>query len=892
MADKLAPQDKPTKSNNSASGNKLKAGKVDDVISKGKTMTGSKPDEININPIQEEAEKHAVIAFGRFNPPTTGHEKLIHKVESTAKEKGGEAHIIASHSEGTSKNPVPKEAKVGYIKKVAAKGTHVSSSSSDSHSLLHQATKLHKQGVKHLTMVAGSDRVDEYKHLLNKYNDVPSKHGHYNFKSINVVSAGHRDPDAEGTTGMSGTKMRSLAHSGDTEGFKKGLPKALHQHANEIVNHIKSVKEDIDSDFYNLIAEINVQQRLKRGMIMRRYESKIEGARKRALMRRAGSKVIVSRARKLAIKKMKMRFSGGRDPETLSNMEKQRIEAIVNKRKTAIRRLTMRLIPQVRKKDASRFHKEDLDLSNLNESQDFLYALYEVALEEIDRNDTSKRERGTDSLTKIYKDDTPGKKDTAIDAINNKNNPGYFKKRNAKEKAKDNAEKQEKQSVSEEGAVNSAGGGAVRGMGYVSGIGDGESPNYQGANIADADTKDNLLKKVVAIHQAMHGVKESVDDVFEEKFGKWREAVPRSGQDRHDIDLVVRKGEDRKTDDRPYRQQSINKKVTEAKAPKWDEKEFKLVRPGMWRHHTGDSSIHYGGDNKSYTVMHGNDRDPVKYKTLGGAQKAVRAKYVKEAKQDREYDYEGENQIDEKYGKGYVSAASKIEKAMKAKGVEPNSSDKYRQEMEKNSAAYQAILDKEASAKKKTNEDFENIFELTTTSDIPVWEKPRPKGKSHKLSTSEKAMAKARARAAGRPYPNLIDNMAVAKEETGCSIEEWNEELGLTEDNFTPVGNELYEDWNEIEEEAEHQGHKVKLGKPFLTPGGPKKRSVYVKNVSGNVVKVNFGDPHLSIKRDQPTRKASYRARHHCETPGPRWKANYWSCKYWSSTPTTQLDKG
>lgn len=82
-------------------------------------------------------------------------------------------------------------------------------------------------------------------------------------------------------------------------------------------------------------------------------------------------------------------------------------------------------------------------------------------------------------------------------------------------------------------------------------------------------------------------------------------------------------------------------------------------------------------------------------------------------------------------------------------------------------------------------------------------------------------------------------------------------------------------------EEAEYRGRKVKLGKPFLTPGGPKKRSVYVKNAKGNVVKVNFGDPNMKIKKNIPARRKSYRARHHCQNPGPRWKANYWSCRAW-----------
>ena len=81
--------------------------------------------------------------------------------------------------------------------------------------------------------------------------------------------------------------------------------------------------------------------------------------------------------------------------------------------------------------------------------------------------------------------------------------------------------------------------------------------------------------------------------------------------------------------------------------------------------------------------------------------------------------------------------------------------------------------------------------------------------------------------------------------------------------------------------EAEYKGRKVKLGKPFLTPDGPKKRSVYVKNAKGNVVKVNFGDPNMRIKKNIPSHRKSFRARHHCETPGPRDRPRYWSCKFW-----------
>jgi hypothetical protein len=85
----------------------------------------------------------------------------------------------------------------------------------------------------------------------------------------------------------------------------------------------------------------------------------------------------------------------------------------------------------------------------------------------------------------------------------------------------------------------------------------------------------------------------------------------------------------------------------------------------------------------------------------------------------------------------------------------------------------------------------------------------------------------------------------------------------------------------EHSESSEYQGRKVTLNKPFRTPSGPKKFAVYVKNESGNVVIVRFGDPNMKIKKNIPERRRSFRARHNCDNPGPKWKARYWSCKAW-----------
>lgn len=90
-------------------------------------------------------------------------------------------------------------------------------------------------------------------------------------------------------------------------------------------------------------------------------------------------------------------------------------------------------------------------------------------------------------------------------------------------------------------------------------------------------------------------------------------------------------------------------------------------------------------------------------------------------------------------------------------------------------------------------------------------------------------------------------------------------------------------------ETAEYKGKKVKLNIPFRIYSEKKKFAVYVKNENGNVVKVKFGDPNLSIKRHNPERRKSFRARHRCDSPGPKWKAKYWSCKFWSNKPVGDM---
>jgi hypothetical protein len=229
--------------------------------------------------------------------------------------------------------------------------------------------------------------------------------------------------------------------------------------------NINPMQEAINSEFENYfetdLNELNIQQRMKKALNIRKIENRLQLAKKRALLRRGSGKTIARRAKVLAIKTLKSKLAGNRDPSTLSPMEKQRVEDILKQRKGAVNRLALRLIPQTRKKEAKRFLKtEEFDLTDIHESIEIMDEMINSM-----RKDTHKRDEGTSTLVKIYKKDTPG------------------------------------------------------------------------------ETK-------------------TVDEDFESFMeAETREALPRSGQPRKTIDLVVRSAVDRKMSSKPYRQQELQKKI-------------------------------------------------------------------------------------------------------------------------------------------------------------------------------------------------------------------------------------------------------------------------------------------------------------------------------------------
>ena len=181
----------------------------------------------------EARRKSMAFTFGRFNPPTIGHEKLINKVASV---RADDYRIYLSRSEDAKKNPLGANEKLNVMKSMFPRHARKIEINT-TNMILDICSMLYKQGVTEIFMVVGSDRVREFETIINKYNDIKSRHGHYNFDNVNVLSAGERDPDAEGASGMSASKMRAAASKGDLASFKRGLPRGVN--ANDLMKKVR-----------------------------------------------------------------------------------------------------------------------------------------------------------------------------------------------------------------------------------------------------------------------------------------------------------------------------------------------------------------------------------------------------------------------------------------------------------------------------------------------------------------------------------------------------------------------------------------------------------------------------------------------------------------------------
>lgn len=338
--------------------------------------------------------KKAVIGWGRLNPVTSGHELLINKVLSVAKRERAEPRMYLSHTQNAKKDPLQYRDKITMAKK--AFGQVIKQSTS--RTLIQLMQELQRNGFTDVVMVAGSDRLREYNTLLNKYNGKD-----YTFDSIKVVSAGQRDPDADGASGMSATKLRQAAMKGDEKLFAKGVPSKLSKAdttklyklvrkgmlIEELDNLIVENKDMLDItedditdielqeivDAYdydeeydqetveeeNLLerAPLTLQQRIKKARVMKRLAPKLKRMRAIKKFRMADAKKLQTRARKQAkmIFRKKMAGTKGANYNKLSPSEKINIDRLVATKSAAIEKLAKRLLPKVRKAEIARIRQ-------------------------------------------------------------------------------------------------------------------------------------------------------------------------------------------------------------------------------------------------------------------------------------------------------------------------------------------------------------------------------------------------------------------------------------------------------------------------------------------------------------------------------------------------------
>mgnify|MGYP005670745649 FL=1 len=319
--------------------------------------------------------KKLVFTFGRMNPPTIGHEKLANKIKEVARKENANPRIYLSHTQNPKKDPLSYNDKYRFATK--AFGIVKRSQSKQIFQIL---PEIEKEGFTDIIMVVGSDRIKEFDRVLQKYNGKD-----YNFNSIKTVSSGDRDPDAQGVEGMSGSKLRGVAMSGDEKTFKSGLASKLSDAdktkiynivrknlteaimndwteeddliLDEAMEEVDFTEEELEmlaqlGEYYEMNEVLNFMQRIKKSRVMKRLGKKLARLRKIASKKMKGGKKLMQMARKAAIKVLRKKLVGkdkAAKYSVLSMADKKQIDLKVKKNQARIAPLARKLLPQVRK---------------------------------------------------------------------------------------------------------------------------------------------------------------------------------------------------------------------------------------------------------------------------------------------------------------------------------------------------------------------------------------------------------------------------------------------------------------------------------------------------------------------------------------------------------------
>ena len=713
-----------------------------------------------------EQKDSIVFTFGRFNPPTTGHEKLIQKVAAVA--GSNPCRIYPSQSQNQKKDPLPFALKVAYMRKMFPKYAKNIIANRNLKTALDIAVKLHDEGFKNLMMVVGSDRIKEFQNLLNTYNGVEGKrHGFYDFDTIQVVSAGDRDPDAEGVSGMSASKMRTAASNGDFNSFEKGLPSGFRDGKKLYLDVRKNmgIRENKD------MGEMNDLETLRdlylTGKIWNIDDlveaNGIEGR----IVRRGTNYVTYNDSDGKVHKAWLHEITLNELPATFVSKLMGKIDRATHPK--GYEKLVKRYVDAM-KKDKSTGRALQTAISGISNAPS-LKSLQTYINNLVAKGTLPKELKADYDMQEIQKGLRRVKQDPDI-----KGDPGtepakYYKgvKKSVKPKRDDHFERGAKM--------------------------DDDNPAAYTPAPGDKDKSGKLKKTKPSKHTL-----------------KFRKMYGEETMDLNEkIEGLVNKS---KKSGVAY---GILKKVYNRGMAAWRTGHRPGTTPQRWAFARVNSFLSGGGARKSDADLWTKAKASKKSKK----EEVQETRIVANKKQVQiwfESNYTRERYKDT-YGEDWWWKLNEMHDAM----------------LEKLGLCCDDCLD----------EQKEN----------PCWDGYKQVG----MKTMKD----------GRRVPNCVPEQKMMK---------FNEYSKLNV-------------WGELIQEAEYQGRKVELNNP--TRGDKKKFKVYVKNDKGNVVKVEYGDPNMEIKRDDPARRKSFRARHNCDNPGPKYKARYWSCKFWEKGKTvTDLMKG
>ena len=903
-----------------------------------------------------------VLSFGRMNPMTNGHEKLADKIKSEAIKRNADAKLYLSHSTNPKKDPLDFNSKVKFAKK--AFGPMVQNSSA--RTIIEVAKELTGK-YENLVVVVGSDRIPEFKTLLNKYNGKD-----FDFKSIEIISAGERDPDAEGVEGMSGSKMRSFVSSDDFNSFKQGVPSKLSDaDAKALFNAVKKgmkLSEELELD-ENVLS---FAQRRQRAQQFKRIQKRLVRARALQAKRFADPKRLKQRAVKMAYKFFRSRLAGGKNYADLSTGEKIAVDTRLQKTLPAIRKFAVRLIPVARKNELLRKQhtmvaKEDINNmfasmllekptlpqdKDVKDKEGTQPKKYYVGLDKDTKDARASHFTRTgpksDSDPSAYKD-APGDKEAREKGMPQSKHTKKFKQMYGE--AVDKKELSRLDMLVRMGLADKTLLGVIKRA--ISKLETGDTLSTQ-ERTATNDLLSTLLDMVLSSDALFRMTKtqlqkESIQEAaykgnigmmemmkfFEVASKEQKEKLKKLIADKNqtaawkliqDVTGMKLMGEEYddsvEMDGISMAQIELSSLVDDAEDV-LDMMESMEEEPEQWVLSKITKATDYISSVRDYLEFENDDDDEEE---------------MPDEEDDEEYDDdELENELmgmdPEDFGDAYEEFKPIVEEIEGLKKKAEKSGISYsilKQVYNRGMAAWQGghrpgttpqqwafarvnsfitkgkgtwgDADSDLAAKVRSNEEFNKFAEALEwgTDAMRIAYSRETPGQSLEIITAkysqETASNTVNEPATQRKYKVFDEEEACCDDCKDLEEKCWDthKQVGMKKKGNKMVPDcvpkdsvaeetEILEevDWESILVEADYQGKTVTLNNPFRTPDGPKKFGVYTMGPNGNVVIVRFGDPNMEIKRDDPERRASFRARHGCDNPGPKWKAKYWSCYQW-----------